>query len=185
MRHITAICLALLMIATTGSFAQVEHLTTHDMPSVMVERSHGTNNLVHYVARHADGSIFFDQTVHNLRTNAGGDAQGSQMGNTGTQAAACNYIALTNTAVTPAVTDTTLSGEIVANGLSRAQGAWASTSHTSFTITKTFTATGAQSAQAAGLFNAAASGTLCFENTFTQVSLNSTDTLQITWTINY
>lgn len=143
-------------------------------------------NWVHIKAWHPDGAVFFEATNPNLRTNAGADAQASQMGNTSTQAAACNYIALSNDTAAPATTDTAVAGEINSNGLSRAQGTYNHTNGTSsFTIVKTFTATGAQAAQKTGLLNAASSGTLCFENTFTQVSLQQNDTLQVTWTINY
>lgn len=141
-------------------------------------------NMVHIVARHKDGTIFFDKTVHNLRTNAGINWQYGQMA--GTTAAVCTYIALSNSGATPAATDTALASEITANGLARANGTASHTANaTSYTIAYTFTATGAQSAQNAGLLNASSSGTLCFENTFTQVTMASGDTLAVTWTINF
>jgi len=141
-------------------------------------------NTVHIVARHRDGTIFYDQTFHNLRTNAGINWQYGQMA--GTTAAVCTYIALSNDSGTPNATDTAVASEITANGLSRANGTASHTSNaTSYTIAYTFTATGAQSAQKAGLLNASSSGTLCFENTFSQVALQSGDTLQVQWTINF
>lgn len=167
-------------------------------------------HIVHIVARHcqkyarpggggagvniracaADRStVFSDQRTHNLRVNAGINWQADIMANTSTPAvnAQCNYIALTNTAITPGATDTTLSGEIVANGLSRAQGTYNhSANATTYTITKTFTDTTApQAAQAAGLFTAVSTGTMCFEDTFTAVSLQVNDTLAFTWTVNF
>ena len=139
---------------------------------------------VHVVARHPDGTIFLDVTGHNLRTNAGINWQEGQMA--GSTAAVCTYIALTNTAITPNATDTSLSGEITANGLSRALGTVTHTSNaTSFTLANTFTATGTQAAQAAAILNASSSGTMCFENTFTQASLATNDTLTVTWTITF
>ena len=139
---------------------------------------------VHVVARHPDGTIFLDVTGHNLRTNAGINWQYGQMA--GGTAAVCTYIALTNTAITPAATDTSLSGEITTNGLARALGTPTHTSNaTSFTLANTFTATGTQAAQAAAILNASSSGTMCFENTFTQASLVSGDTLTVTWTIAF
>jgi hypothetical protein len=139
---------------------------------------------VHVVARHPDGTIFLDVTGHNLRTNAGINWQYGQMA--GGTAAVCTYIALTNTAITPAATDTALSGEITANGLSRALGTPTHTSNaTSYTLANTFTATGTQAAQAAAILNASSSGTMCFENTFTQASLSTNDTLTVTWTISF
>jgi hypothetical protein len=96
-----------------------------------------------------------------------------------------NYIALTNTAITPAAADTTLSGEISTNGLTRAIGTvtLATGSGTQTTVAKTFTASGTQAAQAAALFTASSSGVMNHELTFTQRSLISGDTLAVTFTI--
>lgn len=130
-------------------------------------------------------TISADYTM-NLVTNAGLNWAADILGNTSTPSvnAQCNYIALTNTAITPAAGDTTLSGEISSNGLSRAQATYAHTSNaTTFTLSKTFTATGTQSAQAGGVFTAASVGTMCYEDTFTSASLVSGDTLAVTWTI--
>ena len=147
---------------------------------------------VHIVAAHADGTVFYDESIHNLRTTGGADWQAAAMAATSAQPAASNYIALTNDATTPAAGDCpagsstcTLTNEIVTNGLSRAQGTYAHSSGTSsYTLTHTFTATGTQSAQKAGIFNAASSGTMVFEASFTQVSLGSTDTVTVTWTVS-
>lgn len=78
------------------------------------------------------GEIFYEYHGWNLRTSAGTTWQSQLMGDTSTPSvnAQCNYIALTNTAVTPAEADTTLSGEIVSNGLSRAQATYADSSGT-------------------------------------------------------
>lgn len=139
---------------------------------------------VHVVARHADGTVFLDTWVHNLRTNAGINWQYNQMA--GSTAAVCTYIALTNAAVTPGATDTTLSSEITNNGLARALATATHVSNaTSYTLVNTFTATATQAAQAAGMFNNSGGGTLCFENTFTQASLVANDTLTVTWTITF
>jgi hypothetical protein len=193
--------------------AQAEHLKTVSMTSVVVGRGLPLNeharlvqNDVSYVFRHCqkymhDGvldeagkktcsldsaTIFSNQIVHNLRTTAGGDWQASVMGNTAAPPATCNYIALSNDAVAPAAGDTAVASEITLNGLARAQGTYSHTASTaSFTIQKVFTATGTQASQKAGLLNAGAAGTLCFENTYTQVTVNNGDTLTVTWTINY
>jgi hypothetical protein len=147
----------------------------------------GTANLphwVHVVARHADGKIFLDVWGHNLRVNSGINWQYNQMA--GTTAAACTYIALSNASITPNATDTSLASEITSNGLARALATPAHTSNaTSYTLSNTFTATGTQAAQAAAILNASSSGTMCFENTFTQASLVSGDTLTVTWTISF
>jgi hypothetical protein len=141
-------------------------------------------NLVHLVARHADGTIFYDQTVHNLRTNAGVNWQFSQMA--GTTAGVCTYIALSNDSAAPSATDTALAAEITTNGLARANATPAHSGNaSSYTLTYTFTAAGTQSAQKAGLLNASSGGTLCFENAFSPVAMNSGDTLQVVWTLNF
>jgi hypothetical protein len=144
------------------------------------------NGLVDALKCAADPStVYYTHTAHNLRTNAGADAQSSQMGNTSAQAASCNYIAVSNDGTAPAATDTTLAAEIATNGLNRQQGAYAHTNGTaSFTIQKVFSATNTQASQKTGLFNASSSGTLCFENTYTAVTVNNGDTLTVTWTIN-
>lgn len=254
----------------------------------------------------ACGELLEHGIVHNLRTSAGTTWQYNQMA--GTTAAVGTYIALTNTAVTPAEADTTLSGEIASNGFSRAlstptnasttlalvgtptptvvgtTGAvtyfyWAAacnqgicnipstasgtvttanatlsttnyvniaftgqngaatyeiyrtatnvsptagagtvkvngqpfctaalactildqsntliasnvaasnlTNFGKYTLVNTWTATGTQSMQAFGVLNAASSGTLVFEGTFTSVTCNTLDTFQLTETVYY
>lgn len=131
-----------------------------------------------------DGQEIYHNEQHNLITSAGKDFISTQIGNNATGSNGANYIALTNTAITPAAGDTTLSGEIATNGLTRAQGAYAHTNgQNSYTVSKTFTATGSTAAQAAGLFTASSAGTMMAENTFSAVSLASGDQLTITWTI--
>lgn len=125
------------------------------------------------------------ELVWNQKTNAGIDQLHLQgYGTAGLATVGFCYIGLTNTAITPAAGDTTLSGEIAVNGLSRAIGTYAHTGGTTTTtIDKTFTATGTQSAQAAALFNASSAGTMNHELTFTQRNLINGDTLQVTYTI--
>lgn len=285
----------------------------------LVDETHGTlGHPYHIEARHADGTVFYNYDGLNLRTSAGTTWQSQLMGDTSTPAvnAQCNYLALTNTAVTPAEADTTLSGEIATNGLSRAQATYTDASTTlavpgaatlvvtgggggtaqyyyvfaqnqgiyttvgatsasatpnatlsatayitgtftgvagasnyaiirsnsntppsgslsggstqsstglisgiascvagvattctfvdnsntltaftvpgsnltnfgKYTLVHTWTATGAQSAQAFGVLTAASLGTMCFEGTFTQVALNTNDTLQLTESVYF
>lgn len=147
---------------------------------------------VHIVGRHADGTIFYDNEIHNLRTTGGADWQASAMGNTSTPPATVNYIALTNDSTAPSASDCaagsstcTLPSEITTNGCARAQGTYSHTNGTStWSIAHTWTATASQSVQKAGMFNASSSGTMVFEAQFTQVNLSNTDTLTITWTIS-
>ena len=139
---------------------------------------------VHVVGRHPDGTVFLDVTGHNIRTNAGINWQYNQMA--GTAAAVCNYIALSDATLTPNVTDTTLASEITTNGLQRVTGAPTHSSNaTSYTLVNVFTATSAQAAKDTAIFNAASNGTMCFENTFTEATLATNDTLTVTWTITF
>lgn len=152
---------------------------------VLLEWRHCQNYIVKGILNYErcarnPGTLFKSELTHNLRTNAGADAQASQMGNTSTQAASCNYIALTNDSAAPSATDTTLASEITTNGLGRAQGTYAHTTGTAvFTVQKVFSATGTQASQKTGLFNASSVGTMCFEAAYTTVTVNNGDTLTV------
>lgn len=105
-----------------------------------------------------------------MLTTAGKDMIASQIANTATQAAACNYLALTANATAPAAGDTTLTAEIATGGggLIRAQAAYAhTTGQSTFTLSKTFTANGSDALPVVvakiGVFNAASTGTMGFE----------------------
>ena len=125
-----------------------------------------------------------EQDKDNIFTNAGHDFVALQCYSTTPGGNGANYIALTNDSAAPNVADTTLTSEIVINGLQRAQGAYAHTPGTNTeTIIKTFTATDTQASQKAGLFTAASVGTLVNESTYGPVTLNNGDQLQIIWTI--
>jgi hypothetical protein len=189
----------MLALACVTCFAQNEKMTTSDGAAVVVgknlvlaESATFLPHVVHVVARHKDGSVFYDETMHNLRTTGGADWQANAMSATSSRPAGAFFIALTNDGTAPAAGDCaagsvtcTLTSEIVANGLSRAQATYAHSNGTaSYTLTLTFTATGAQSAQKAAVFNAASSGTMVFEALFTGVSLVTSDTVTITWTIS-
>ncbi len=120
----------------------------------------------------------------NVKTTVGIDFLFTQGYSTSTGANGLNYIGLSNDAVTETSASTTLSNEIAANGLTRAIGAYAHTTGTATaTISKTFTASGAQSAQKAALFNLSSAGTMTHVLGFTQRALISGDTLSITYTI--
>lgn len=198
-KFFSRICFVLCLCASVVSFAQPAppshvraelHRGTRD--AGLGSEVHPTREVnVHIVARHADGTIFADEQVHNLRTTGGADWQASVMG-ASSQPASANYIALTNDSAAPAAGDCaagsstcTLASEITTNGLARASSTYAHTNGTAtWTMSHTWTATGNQAAQKAGMFNAASSGTMVFETAFTQVSLVSTDTLTITWTVS-
>ena len=98
-----------------------------------------------------------------------------------------NWIGLSESTLTPLRADTTLGGEIVTNGLERAQATTrtynGATSTT--TLTTTFTATGSfTSVLASGLFNASTAGIMAHIANFGTGSglLQSGDNLAATWT---
>jgi hypothetical protein len=130
--------------------------------------------------------LIYEDEYDNLITNAGRQFLHNQgYGTTGLGANGLNYIALSNDTVTETATSTTLSNEITINGLGRAQGTVTlpTGSSNQTTIDKVFTASGAQSAQKAALFTAGSAGTMNHVLGFTQRSLISGDTLEITYTI--
>jgi hypothetical protein len=127
-----------------------------------------------------------------LRTAAGRDFQSRVMGDpasTGTGSyAAANYIALTESAVAPADSDTTLAGELTDSGLARAQATYAHVAGaTTYTLTKTFTsgtATPRTPAKAA-VFNAGSGGSMPFETPITNPPpLQLGDSITITYTVS-
>lgn len=104
------------------------------------------------------------------------------------------YIALSTSSLTPAHTDTTLSGETSATGLGRALGTQGSyvtpttlDGAASYTVTKTFTNSsgGSVTVVSAALFDAVSTGNLFVEaNLSTSAVMANGDTLAITWTVN-
>jgi hypothetical protein len=137
---------------------------------------------VDIVARHADGTEFYHYSGKNLLMNAGRIWMHNQVyTNTSAGTVGSNFIAVTTDSAAPAAGDTTLTSEIASGGLSRAVATTITPptgSGNQTTLAKTFTATATHTnVQKAGLFNAS-----CHETTFTAVTLNSIDTLTITWT---
>lgn len=127
---------------------------------------------------------------HNLLTDAGKDWMHAQVyTNTSAGTRGAGYIASTQSTITPATSDTTLTGEIATNGLTRADAG--TKTHTagsnSTLIEHTFTATGSfTSVLASALFNASSSGTMPHIANFASGSgtLVTNDTLKISWTNN-
>lgn len=123
----------------------------------------------------------------NLLTDGGRDLFHAQCyTNTSTGTRGSGFIALSSNASAPETGDTTLAGEITTGGLARADAT--TKTHTAGTNTTvlvhTYTASATHTAvQKCGMFNAASGGTLTHENTFTSVTLQASDTLQITWTL--
>ncbi len=124
----------------------------------------------------------------NLLTNVGRvQLHLAGYGTTGLPANGFNYIALSNDALTEDASSTALSNEIAANGLSRAQGTVTlpTGAGTQTTIARAFTASGAQSAQKAGLFDASSGGDMGHVRAFSQQrTLATNDVLTVTATVS-
>lgn len=127
---------------------------------------------------------------HNLLTNGGRDAfHALCYTNNAAGTRGYGYIASTESTITPAASDTTLSGEIATNGLTRADATTKthSAGSNSTTVEHTFTASGSfTDVKASATFNAASSGTMAHIANFSSGSgaLATNDTLKITWTLN-
>ena len=124
---------------------------------------------------------------HNLLTTDGRDFFHDQVyTNTTAGTRGANFIALTTDDTGAAAGDTTLPDEIATGGLERAVAT--GITHTNdtnvTTLVKTFTASATHTAvQMSGTFNASSGGILAHEAVFTAVTLVSSDTLQVTWTL--
>jgi len=127
---------------------------------------------------------------HNLLCNAGRDAfHALCYTNTSAGTRGFGYIASTESTITPAAGDTTLTGEISTNGLARADaGTKTHTGGTNSTLIEhTFTASGAfTSVLASATFVASSAGTMGHIANFSSGSgtLATNDTLKISWTLN-
>lgn len=131
-----------------------------------------------------------DEMVPNLLTNGGRDylidLDYINANNTSGSNPA-NNVGLTTDSAAPSATDTSLASEITNADLARVQ--FGTRNHTTGTnawsLVQTFTAANVYTnIQKAGLFNvstAPVSGTMVHENTFTAVSLQINDQLQLTW----
>lgn len=115
------------------------------------------------------------------------DWAAASAGNT-TSRDGARYISLTNTA-SPAADWTKLTSEVTTNGFDRNEGTvtwWVNSGDAAFNVTKTFTATGTQQLQTAGLNWVStddSDGNLFAAASFTQTTFNAGDTLTITWII--
>lgn len=147
----------------------------------------------------------------NLRTTVGIDYTANALGST-SQPSQADNIGLSNNTATAVVGDTAASlpwstaqatdvaaggttGEWTALGLARKQATYAhSNGVSSYSLAATWTATGTATASSkAGLFGGSTKATqgssattniLYLENTFTSTTLNTSDQLSLTWTVN-
>jgi len=122
----------------------------------------------------------------NLITTDGIDWAAGVLGNA--SGAPAKYVAVTENTGSPSAGDTTLTGELASDGLTRAVGSYSHTSGVrSYTVSKVFTVTGGPHVVAkSALFDASSGGTMVFEALFsTTATVTSSDTLTVTWTVNF
>lgn len=129
------------------------------------------------------------RTMPFLKTNYGNDFQSRQMAGAASATAVAKFIGLSANTTAPAVTDTTLTGEIVTAGLTRQAGTYAhTTGAASYTITTTFTAQAADvpvTVGKRGVFEAISGGSMIFATLVTPTATLSAagDTLTLTDTV--
>lgn len=162
---------------------------THELPIKLgmkeYNRVKGELTVVKNAGR-ADEVILANKKL-NLLTDGGRDKAHAQIyTNTSAGDRGAGFIAVTTDATAPADSDTTLTSEITTGGLARADAS--TKTHTSGTNTTTIAHTFTSSAthtnvQKAALFDASSSGTMYHVNTFTATTLQSGDTLTVTWTL--
>lgn len=139
-------------------------------------------------------AALFLATRFQLRTNAGRDFQSRVMGD-GTEGNAgtgnmrpADYLALTENAAAPALSDTTLAGELAAGGLARAQAAYAHVAaSTTYTLVYEWTSSdgSARTINKMAVFNASTGGTMVFESLVpSPPTLVAGDRLEITSTVD-
>lgn len=137
--------------------------------------------------------VVSDELVGNIVTDAGRVKLHTYVYGTAGQRSAANlgsgfnFIGLSNNAQAPAAGDSSLAGELSADGLQRAQGVVVLPigAGTLTTVSNQFTYTGEdnQGVQKTALFDASSGGNMAHEILFAQRTLGTNDTLTITFNI--
>ncbi len=141
-----------------GIEVHLEH-SHYDRYGALLSRSFNPGNLTDYGA--------------NWIADVLGDADGDQG----------DYIGLTNTTNTYNDTWVVLDDEITTEGMTRAIGSYVDTGTGTWNITNTFSITGSNSTQRAGLYHNVAGSTLIATDTFALTNVENGDSLQIVFMI--
>jgi len=129
----------------------------------------------------ADGTVEPLGCNKNVLTNAGKNAIENALAN-GT-VSEWKYIALGNSS-TPTAGDTTLAGEIGDCGFARAEATYGHTGDGNWTYEHQFTSTCDNiKVNTSAMFNDPSAGTMLCGNSFTSATLQTDDTLTVTWYI--
>jgi hypothetical protein len=134
-----------------------------------------------------NGKVRDSWSVENLVTNAGfaqlallaGDASATPF----------TYLAVGTSTTAPAVTDTTLTAEIVDTGLARVAGTVSRVTTTvtndTYRVTTTWTATGSKTIEEVGVFNASSAGTMLSHALTTSKAVTNGETLTGTYSLKF
>ena len=170
----------LLAIIGVFAFAMIPSANIDNTDSVSITYH---SNVCKTVTR-ADGTIEPTDCSHNLLFTSGKELIETYLGDTGGASDEVDQIALCDADIGCA-TPTAAAGEtwnlLADRGLTTATGTYASVGDGNYTISNTFTATGSVSTNVTRLQNTA--GTNFAGNNFTLVSLESGDSLEISWNI--
>ena len=145
-----------------------------------------------------DGKLKQVCRTHNLRTNVGTADQGHIMSDSAYAGGRAYYVGLTTTQITPSTTELVLSGELTGSGLGRVASTFllssspttasAQTQSGQYQLRASWTSASATVViWGCAVFNASTSGDMWFEAAIASpgVTVNNTDTLSLTYTINY
>lgn len=116
-------------------------------------------------------------------TNIGADWIEDQLGDSPSTDPA-KWIAVSNSTDSPSAAWEVLPAEISGNGMSRAAGTYASTGTGTWNETLTFSPTASGDCRLAGLYYAAAGNFLLASDTFTVISYESGDSIQLTFMVS-
>lgn len=124
--------------------------------------------------------------VGNLITNAGFAGAAARLGDDATEAK-FNYLAVGTGTTAANAADTTLETEIVDSGLARATATVSRVTTTiandTHQLVKSWSVTGTKAITECGMLNAAAAGVLLGRNVFAAISVENTDTFQLTYKV--
>jgi len=139
---------------------------------------------VHVTMRHWRAGILLSTSHHpGTLTNLGANWIEDQLGDSPSTDPA-KWIAVSNSTDSPSSAWTVLPAEITTGGLGRSAGSYTDDGTGAWNISYTFSITGSNDARLAGLyFNASGNSLLCAD-TFTPVSVQNGDSLEMIWSCN-
>ena len=182
-KQIGAIVFIAVLAFSIGVFVNPVYVHFNPSVNVYMEVTKGEGSGVS--ATLASGNLLTDIAELYIRDNVASD--GVTFTN---ETVAVWSISLSNVG-SPAADWTELDTEVAANGFERAAGTvvgWINSGDYAFNVTKTFTCSGTQQLQTAGLQwddTGESDGNLFAAATFTQTTFEASDTLTVTWVITF